>query len=186
MTRDAKTTATKLWTVLVRATHSMGEVLEASVAEEGLGLSDFAVMEVLLHKGALPISTIGQKVLLTNASMTSAVDRLEERGLVKRVSSLEDRRVRVVSLTACGRRLITDVFSRHEQEIERIMTGLSAADRDRMRSGLKTIGFAAKAMHEERTAARKARGREERLAKDRLEEERLAEKERLGEERLAG
>ncbi len=164
MREDEGTTGPKLWTVLARAYRSMAEVLEASVAEEGMCLSDFAVLEVLLHKGSLAISTIGEKVLLTNASMTSAVDRLEKRGLVRRVNSGEDRRVRLVELTACGRKLITDVFGRHEQEIERMMCGLNSSQRDQMRRGLKTIGMAAKAMHEERTETRKARAREDRLA----------------------
>ena len=159
-----ETTGARLWTVLARAYRSMADVLEASVAEEGMCLSDFAVLEVLLHKGSLPISTIGEKVLLTNASMTSAVDRLEGRGLVTRASSTDDGRVRLVALTACGRKLITDVFGRHEGEIERMMGGLDAAARDRMRTGLKTIGLTAKAMHEERTAARKARAREDQIA----------------------
>ena len=160
MTEGAGTTGVKLWTVLARAYRSMAEVLEASVAEEGMCLSDFAVLEVLLHKGSLPISTIGEKVLLTNASMTSAVDRLVSRGLVRRESSDEDRRVTLVALTACGRKLIKDIFGRHEQEIERMMDGLGAAERDSMRAGLKRIGMAAKAMHEERTARRKAKVRE--------------------------
>lgn len=164
MSVTAGKTGTRLWMVLARAYRSMADVLEASVAEEGMCLSDFAVLEVLLHKGSLPISTIGEKVLLTNASMTSAVDRLESRGLVTRVSSADDGRVRLVSLTACGRKLITDVFARHEEEIERMMGGVDDAVRDQMRAGLKTVGLAAKAMHEERTAARKARAREERLA----------------------
>ena len=159
-----ETTGARLWTVLARAYRSMADVLEASVAEEGMCLSDFAVLEVLLHKGSLQISTIGEKVLLTNASMTSAVDRLEGRGLVTRVSSEDDGRVRLVALTACGRKLITDVFGRHEEEIERMMRGLDAEARDQMRAGLKTIGMAAKAMHAERTAARKARAREEQIA----------------------
>ena len=164
MDESAVTTAAKLWTVLARAYRSMAEVLEASVAEEGMCLSDFAVLEVLLHKGSLPISTIGEKVLLTNASMTSAVDRLETRGLVRRVNSGEDRRVRLVELTACGRKLITDVFGRHEQEIERMMAGVTGEERTQMRAGLKTIGMAAKSMHEERAAARKTRAREDRMA----------------------
>ena len=164
MGKDERTTGPKLWTVLARAYRSMAEVLEASVAEEGMCLSDFAVLEVLLHKGSLPISAIGEKVLLTNASMTSAVDRLEGRGLVRRIGSGEDRRVRLVELTACGRKLIMNVFGRHEREIERMMDGLTSAQRDEMRAGLKTIGMAARAMHEERIAARKARVREERLA----------------------
>ena len=162
MACDSGTGGPKLWTVLARAYRHMAEVLEASVAEEGMCLSDFAVLEVLLHKGPLAISTIGDKVLLTNASMTSAVDRLETRGLVARVSSEEDRRIRVVSLTECGRRLITDVFGRHEQEIEAIFAGLDGPERDGLRSGLKKIGLRAAALQAERTAVRKARLRDSR------------------------
>ena len=162
MTLDTQTTGPKLWTVLARAYRHMAEVLEASVAEEGMCLSDFAVLEVLLHRGPLPISTIGDKVLLTNASMTSAVDRLEARGLVARVSSDADRRIRVVSLTGCGRRLITDVFGRHEQEIEGILADVGGAERDSLRSGLKKIGLKAEAIHVERAALRKSRLRDDR------------------------
>lgn len=157
MTSGMETTGPKLWTVLARAYRHMAEVLEASVAEEGLCLSDFAVLEVLLHKGPLPISTIGDKVLLTNASMTSAVDRLEARALVARGSSDEDRRIRVVSLTGCGRRLITDVFGRHEQEIEAMMAELKPAERDSLRCSLKRIGLKAAEIHAERTALRQSR-----------------------------
>ena len=164
MTQRAGTSGASLWTVLARAYRSMAEVLEASVAEEGLCLSDFAVLEVLLHKGSLPISTIGEKVLLTNASMTSAVDRLEKLGLVQRKNSGEDRRVRLVELTTCGRKLITDIFGRHEQEIERMMAGVGQVERSAMRAGLKTIGLTAKGIHDERTAGRKAQVREDKLA----------------------
>lgn len=146
----AMMTGPGLWTVLNRAYRSMAEVLEHSVAAEGLGLSDFGVLEVLLHKGPLPISTIGEKVLLTNASMTSAVDRLHARGLVVRTSSGEDRRVRLVSLTGEGRELITAVYGRHAEEIEQMMAGLSEAERATMRMGLKRIGFAAQAMAKKR------------------------------------
>lgn len=149
MAGRAMTTGPGLWTVLARAYRAMADVLEHSAAAEGLGLSDFGVLEVLLHKGPLPISTIGEKVLLTNASMTSAVDRLAARGLVARACG-EDRRVRLVSLTAEGRELISEVYGRHAAEIERMMAGLSEAERAAMRTGLKRIGFAAQAMAEER------------------------------------
>src|SRR5712692_8134164 len=48
----------------------------------GLGRSDFAVLEVLLHKGPQPVNIIGRKVLLTSGSITAAVDRLQSRKLL--------------------------------------------------------------------------------------------------------
>ena len=70
----------------------------------------------------------------------------------------------MVSLTGCGRRLITDVFSRHEQEIEAIFAGLDGPERDSLRSGLKKIGLRAAALQAERATARRARLRDGREA----------------------
>src|SRR5260221_14643258 len=48
----------------------------AGIEETGLGLSDFGVLEILLHKGPLPVNTIGPIVDLTPGSISIAVDRL--------------------------------------------------------------------------------------------------------------
>src|ERR1700722_3343158 len=85
------TTGPKLWVVLARAYKSFALFIESSVEAEGLGLSDFMVLEVLLHKGPMTISAIGEKVLRANASMTSAVDRLHEHGFVLRKNHETDR-----------------------------------------------------------------------------------------------
>ena len=74
---EENVTAPRLWLVLARAYHSIREYIEGSVTAQGLILSDFMVLEVLLHKGPLTISVIGEKVLLASASMTTAIDRLE-------------------------------------------------------------------------------------------------------------
>ena len=85
---------------------------------QGLGLSDFMVLEVLLHKGPMTISAIGQKVLLASASMTSAIDRLEKRNLVLRKNCNSDRRIRNVELTECGKKFIEEIYTRHEKDLE--------------------------------------------------------------------
>src|ERR1700729_3185063 len=106
MSDKNKISAPRLWLVLARAYGSMVSYIEGAIAGQGLGLSDFMVLEVLLHKGPLPISAIGEKVLLASASMTSAIDRLEKRGLVDRRSCNSDRRLRYVELTDCGKAFI--------------------------------------------------------------------------------
>src|ERR1700722_17571495 len=94
--------APRLWLVLARASRSIGDFIEGSLTAQGLILSDFMVLEVLLHKGSLTISVIGEKVLLASASMTSAIDRLEKRGLVLRKNCASDRRTRYVELAGEG------------------------------------------------------------------------------------
>lgn len=136
-------TAPRLWLVLARAYGSMVSYIEGAITAQGLGLSDFMVLEVLLHKGPLTISAIGQKVLLASASMTSAIDRLEKRGLVRRRSCDSDRRIRLVELTDCGKAFIEEIYARHENDLERVMAGLSEEERPVLYEGLKKIGLAA-------------------------------------------
>ena len=122
----------RLWLVMTRAHAAIVPYLERSITEYGLCFSKFMILEVLLHKGPLPISTIGEKVSLASASMTSAIDGLEKLGFVVRKDSKEDRRARLVSLTPQGRKLITKLFARHEKDLEFLMKGFfrGAEDHD--------------------------------------------------------
>jgi MarR family transcriptional regulator, 2-MHQ and catechol-resistance regulon repressor len=95
----------------------------------GLGDSDFRVFEVLLHKGLLPVNVIGEKVELTTGSITTAVDRMEAKWLVVRKNHPEDRRVRLVELTAKGRRLIEKVYAQHSIDMEKTASVLSREER---------------------------------------------------------
>jgi MarR family 2-MHQ and catechol resistance regulon transcriptional repressor len=123
----------------------MVNYIEDSITAQGLGISDFMVLEVLLHKGPMTISAIGEKVLLASASMTSAIDRLEKRELVRRTTCTSDRRIRIVELTDCGKTFIAEIFARHEKDLEAVTAGLSDEERQVMYEGLKKIGHAAKA-----------------------------------------
>src|SRR5712692_9780195 len=79
-----------VWLVMIKAMQALTRYGAAGIEDTGLGNSDFRVLEVLLHKGALPVNTIGPLVGLTPGSISIAVDRLVARGLVSRVESAED------------------------------------------------------------------------------------------------
>jgi len=96
-----------------------------SIKRTELGDSDFRVLEVLLHKGPLPVNTIGPKVWLTPGSISVAVDRLVKKGLVSRKDHPDDRRVRQVELTPKGRALITRGFGEHAAAMEDVAGVLS-------------------------------------------------------------
>jgi len=110
-----------------------------NLSRAGLGDSDFRVLEVLLHKGPLPVNTIGPKVWLTPGSISVAVDRLEKKALVKRKNT-DDRRVRLVELTAKGRALITKSFRRHATAMEETVGVLSKEERLILLRLLKKLG----------------------------------------------
>ena len=99
-----------VWLVMMKAMRALTRYAAAGIEKTGLGLSDFGVLEVLLHKGPLPVNTIGPIVDLTPGSISIAVDRLVEKGLVSRVESAEDRRVRIVALTPRGKDLLLQPF----------------------------------------------------------------------------
>src|SRR5205814_10384063 len=96
-----------------------------SIERTELGDSDFRVLEVLLHKGPLPVNTIGPKVWLTPGSISVAVDRLVQKGLVSRKDHPDDRRVRQVELTPKGRALISRAFGEHASAMETAVGVLS-------------------------------------------------------------
>jgi MarR family 2-MHQ and catechol resistance regulon transcriptional repressor len=75
--------------------------------------------------------------------MTSAIDRLEKRGLVRRRSCNSDRRIRLVELTGEGKSFIEEIYVRHEKDLELVASSLSNEERRTMYEGLKKIGLAA-------------------------------------------
>jgi MarR family transcriptional regulator, 2-MHQ and catechol-resistance regulon repressor len=129
-----------IWLILLKAFHSIAACSSRQLRCSGLGDSDFRVLEVLLHKGPLPVNTIGPKVFLTPGSISIAIDRLYEKGLVSRVGSETDRRVRVVDLTQKGRTLIKRVFAEHAKSMEEIAEVLTESERVRLIEALKKLG----------------------------------------------
>ena len=126
--------------VLGRAAKAIERVDRDSIADTGLNISDFSIMEALLHKGPLPVNTIGEKVLLTSGSMTAAANRLEEKGLIKRIQDPSDGRCFYLHLTKSGRRLIKTAFEKHAHNLEKIVDVLSAEERSELVRLLKKMG----------------------------------------------
>src|SRR5258705_4073035 len=132
--------ADHVWLVMIKAMHALTRYAAAGIEGTGLGNSDFRVLEVLLHKGPLPVNTIGPIVNLTPGSISIAVERLVEKGLVSRVESAEDRRVRMVALTPAGKNLIVPAFQKHAAQMRRVFSDLSAEELRDFEMALKRIG----------------------------------------------
>src|ERR1700736_5619359 len=128
-----------VWLVFTKAFQALVPHAAGSIKRTKLGDSDFRVLEVLLHKGPLPVNTIGPKVWLTPGSISVAVDRLEKKGLVRRRNT-DDRRVRLVELTAKGRALITKTFREHATAMEKAAGVLSNEERLTLLGLLKKFG----------------------------------------------
>jgi MarR family 2-MHQ and catechol resistance regulon transcriptional repressor len=139
-----------LWLVMMRAMRALTRYATADIEEIGLGLSDFGVLEILLNTGPLPVNQIGPIVDLTPGSISIAVDRLVTKGLVTRVESAEDRRVRIVTLTPGGKDLIVSAFKTHSGQMKKVFSDLNAEEIHSLEVKLKKVGKRATALLEER------------------------------------
>src|SRR5690349_7963678 len=133
-------TALKLWVTLARAFDAVEHHSRASIARFGLGTTEFGVLEVLYHKGRLPVCEVQRRILVESSSTTYVVDKLVRRGLVRRRPSARDRRVVLLALTPAGRTLIGRIFPAHARAMRRAVAGLplrQQADAVRL---LRTLG----------------------------------------------
>jgi MarR family 2-MHQ and catechol resistance regulon transcriptional repressor len=114
---------------LGRAVQAIERGVQPQLSESGVSLTEFAVLEVLYHKGAIPLGEIRDRILVTGASTTYVVKKLENRGFIRRRTSADDLRVVFAELTAKGRMLMDQVFPAHVDRLREVMATLSAAEK---------------------------------------------------------
>ena len=130
-----------LFLLLWKASHAVNGYSQKSIKAAGLGsLSDFAVLELLLHKGAQPVNIIGEKILLTSGSITTAVQRLEKLGLVSRERSTADARVVLVHLTDLGHQMIEPSFEEHAKDLNELFDVLDESERTQFANLMRKVG----------------------------------------------
>lgn len=144
----------KLWVVLARAYHALARQSRRDIQRHGLLASEFAALEVLYHKGDLPVGNVSERVLLTSGSMTHVVDKLERRGLLARRRCAEDQRVTYLAITPTGRALMASIFPAHAEAIRRATAALGADEKRTLVSLLKRLGLAAAELDEVDSSAR--------------------------------
>ena len=145
MTRGTQGTD-QVWIVMMKAMRALTRYATAGIEETGLGLTDFCVLERLLHNGPAAVNALGPMVDLTPGSISIAVDRLVTKGLVSRVESEQDRRVRVVALTSSGKELITAAFRGHSGQMKKVFSELSPEELRTLEVALKKVGKRAAAL----------------------------------------
>jgi MarR family transcriptional regulator, 2-MHQ and catechol-resistance regulon repressor len=128
------------WLILWKAARAVEAHATRNVELFEMSPTDFGVLEALLHKGPLSVTQLGEKVLLTSGSMTTAIDRLETRSLVTRCNDVNDRRARIIKLTPQGRALIKKVFRQHEQAMEQAIHEVTPQERATLLPLLRMLG----------------------------------------------
>ena len=139
----AERDALKLWVVLSRAHRAIEERASRDVAQHGLTLAEFGVLEALYHKGPLLLGEVQRKLLVSSGGVTYLVDRLERRGFVRRDACLEDRRARYAVLTDEGTAFVRRVFPEHAAAIREAVAGLDGEEQLVATRLIRKLGLAA-------------------------------------------
>jgi MarR family transcriptional regulator, 2-MHQ and catechol-resistance regulon repressor len=127
---DNQRHALNVYVKLMRATNTATSKIHEHLKEDNLTVSQFGVIEALYHLGPLSQSELGEKILKSNANLTTVVDSLEKKTLVERKRSDQDRRTVMVYLTELGRELIAKVFPRHAKVVTRELGFLTDKEKD--------------------------------------------------------
>ena len=139
----AERDALKLWIVLSRAHRAIEERTARDVAQHGLTLAEFGVLEALYHKGSMLLGEVQRSLLVSSGGVTYLVDRLEKRGLVRRDECAEDRRARYAVLTPDGEAFVRRVFPAHAAEVRQSVAALTREEQRTLTGLLKRRGLAA-------------------------------------------
>lgn len=137
MSRKAE--SLKTYIALKRSINEIESKTRKFVGSFGLNLNEFAVLEILYHKGKRTTQQIKEGILIANSSTTYIVDKLCDKGLVKREFSPEDRRVINVEITESGRKLMDELFPTHAEQLTANFDKLSEYDITEIRQLLKKM-----------------------------------------------
>jgi MarR family 2-MHQ and catechol resistance regulon transcriptional repressor len=132
-----------LFIALSRANQWVNAISDQDIRENDMTRTEFAVLELLHHKGPQPIQQIGNKVLMSSGNITYVVDKLEKKGFAQRRASSKDRRLIYAEVTPAGSEFIEQKFPKHIKAIERAVSGLSSEEKKIATALLKKLGKAA-------------------------------------------
>jgi MarR family transcriptional regulator, 2-MHQ and catechol-resistance regulon repressor len=140
-TNAEQAAALKLWVVLSRAHETIAELAKRDVERGELSLTEFAVMEALLHKGDLTAGEVSRRVLLRSGSLTYVIDKLVQRDLIRRKVCDQDKRRTYLHLTTAGNALMRRIWPGHVAAIELATSGLTLTEKRAVTRLLKKMGL---------------------------------------------
>ncbi|MEQ9264101.1 MAG: MarR family transcriptional regulator [Balneolaceae bacterium] len=102
---------------MTRATESINNRLARHLADENLTVSQFGILEALLHIGPQNQKELGRKILKSGGNITLVIDNLEKRNFATRKTDPRDRRAVIIELTKKGKKFIEEFFPKHVEKI---------------------------------------------------------------------
>src|SRR3954463_7306211 len=110
-----------------------------SVRQCGLTHAQFDIVATLGNTAGMSYKELGERTLITKGTLTGVIERLEQKGLVERERSSEDKRSFFVRLTAQGEQVFRDVFPQVVEHGKKLFASYGAADFDKLDEALSTL-----------------------------------------------
>lgn len=129
----------KLVIATARSYNTMFSKIEKNVQSYGLNISEFGVLEMLLHKGEQPVQKIAEKILVTSGTITYVIDKLQQKELVYRKKCEKDKRIFYICLTTKGEEVISEIFKEHKKFLEELFSGIDEDLKKEIVSNLITL-----------------------------------------------
>ncbi|WP_220209700.1 MarR family winged helix-turn-helix transcriptional regulator [Reticulibacter mediterranei] len=139
--RPRRTPSLALFIVLSRAYNWVNAHVTRDIRRYGLNPTEFGILELLYHQGPLPLQQIGEKILISSGNITYAVDKLEQKQLLMRQPSPQDKRVTFAEITPQGHELLAAIFPQHEEVIRAAVSGLTPEEQAQAIELLKKLGL---------------------------------------------
>lgn len=124
---------------LAQAYHAFSAYSAAHVRQLGLTPAQFDVIATLGNTQGMPLTQLAQKTLITKGTLTGIIDRLDEKGLVRREVPVGDRRSFRAVLTPEGEVLFSRVFPAHIAYLSRVFANVDAGDLEQVRRTLRAL-----------------------------------------------
>jgi DNA-binding MarR family transcriptional regulator len=125
------TDAINAYVTLYQTNDIIQKQVSAKLAEWDLSLPQYFVILSLYGNEPLSVSELGSLVYRCNSNLTTLIDRMERDGLVKKVNSDTDRRVRNIRLSEKGRELVPKVIAGYREFLHQMMASVLTGDEQR-------------------------------------------------------
>ncbi|MGB6177674.1 MarR family winged helix-turn-helix transcriptional regulator [Carnobacterium sp.] len=117
---ENKDSRIKAFTVFIKSSQSVQKLIKQDFLKKDINLNEYAIMELLYHRGDQPIQSIGKRILMGGGSITYVIDKLEKKGFLSRKPSTEDRRKIYACITEKGKHYMDLRVTEHEALIHTI------------------------------------------------------------------
>lgn len=125
--------------ILMQTSKVIHDRIKEEMTNNKLSITEFSVLEVLYQKGKQTIQQIGNCILVSSGSMTYVIDKLEQRGLLRRNACLNDRRVIHVTLTDEANELMIEIMPKYHEFVNQMFDSLDSDEAETLVQLLKKV-----------------------------------------------